>query len=47
MNNSDLFSHPDAPPYVALDEASVDPVEYPIFSDQPDPQTAAIATRRS
>lgn len=47
MNNSDLFSHPDAPPYVAAYEASVDPVEYPVFSDQPDTQSAAIATRRS
>ena len=47
MDNSDLFSHPDAPQFVASDEASVDPVEYPIFSDQPDTQTSAIATRRS
>jgi hypothetical protein len=47
MDDPQLFSHPDAPQYIASDETSGDPVEYPIFSHRPDAQTAVLATRRS
>ncbi len=36
MDNSNLFSHPEAPEHVAPSEASSKPVEYPAFSDRPD-----------
>ena len=42
MDNSNLFSHPDAPEYVAPGEASRKPVEYPTFSDRPDDQRCRI-----
>jgi hypothetical protein len=35
MDSSNLFSHPDAPEYVALGQASRKPVECPTFSDRP------------
>lgn len=47
MDNSSLFSHPDAPEYVASDEASAQPVEYPIFSDRLDTKPAVPKTQRS
>jgi hypothetical protein len=47
MDDSNLFSHPDAPEYVASDEASGRPVEYPTFSDGPDAEAAVSATQRS
>lgn len=40
MDNSNLFSHPEAPEYVASGEASRKPVEYPQFSDRPDTKAA-------
>jgi hypothetical protein len=46
MYGSNLFSHPDAPEYVALGEASGKPVEYPAFSDRPDVEPAVFATQR-
>ena len=47
MDNSNLFSHPDAPEYVASGDARGKPVEYPTFSDRPNGETAASATQRS
>jgi hypothetical protein len=47
MDNSNLFSHPDAPEYVASGEASGKPVEYPMFSDRPDADAAVSATQSS
>ncbi len=47
MDNSNLFSHPDAPEYVASGEASRKPVEYPTFSDGPDGDAAVSAAQRS
>lgn len=45
MDNSNLFSHPEAPEHVASGEVSQKPVEYPTFSDRPDADVSA--TRRS
>jgi hypothetical protein len=39
MDNVNLFSHPDAPEYVASGDAAEKPVEYPTFSDRPDTAT--------
>ncbi|WP_169926053.1 hypothetical protein [Mycobacterium arosiense] len=36
MDQSSLFSHPEAPKHVASGEASAKPVEHPTFSDRPD-----------
>ncbi|ETB27154.1 hypothetical protein O971_17885 [Mycobacterium avium subsp. hominissuis 10-4249] len=36
MDQSNLFSHPEEPKYVASGETSTKPVEYPTFSDRPD-----------
>lgn len=36
MDQSNLFSHPEAPKYVASGETSEKPVEHPTFSDRPD-----------
>jgi hypothetical protein len=36
MDNTNLFSHPDAPEYAASGDTSGKPVEYPKFSDRPD-----------
>ncbi|HWT47536.1 MAG TPA: hypothetical protein VN255_02760 [Mycobacterium sp.] len=47
MDNSNLFSHPDAPEYVASGEASRKAVEYPTFSDRPDADAGVSATQRS
>jgi hypothetical protein len=47
MDNSNLFSHPEAPEHVASGEVSQKPVEYPTFSDRPDSGAAASATRQS
>jgi hypothetical protein len=47
VDNSNLFSHPDAPEYVASGEASEKPVEYPTFSDRRDAEAAIFATQRS
>jgi hypothetical protein len=47
MDNSNLFSHPDAPEYVASGNAHGEPVEYPTFSDRPDAEAAVSATQRS
>jgi hypothetical protein len=44
MDNSNLFSHPEAPEYVAS-QASGKPVEYPAFSDRPDAGADVAATR--
>ncbi|MCV7377662.1 hypothetical protein H7K38_03240 [Mycobacterium alsense] len=35
MDNSNLFSHPDAPEHVGASENAGKPVEYPTFSDAP------------
>jgi hypothetical protein len=40
MDNSNLFSHPEAPEHVVSGEASGKPVEYPTFSDRPDAEGA-------
>jgi hypothetical protein len=47
MDNSNLFSHPDAPEYVASGEVSGKPVEYPTFSDRPDAGPAVFPMQRS
>lgn len=47
MDNSNLFSHPDAPEHVASGETSAKPVEYPKFSDGPDSDSAVSAQQRS
>jgi hypothetical protein len=47
MDNSNLFSHPNAPEYVASGNAHGEPVEYPTFSDRPDVEPAVFATQRS
>jgi hypothetical protein len=36
MDQTNLFSHPEAPKYVASGETSAKPVENPTFSDRPD-----------
>ena len=36
MENSSLFSHPEAPEVIHSDETSSQPVEHPTFSDRPD-----------
>jgi hypothetical protein len=46
MDNSNLFSHPDAPEHVASDEAYGKPVEHPRFSDRPNPDDALSPTQR-
>lgn len=38
MDNSNLFSHPEAPEHAASGEVSGKPVEYPTFSDRPEPK---------
>jgi hypothetical protein len=47
MDNSNLFSHPDAPELIASGEASGKPVEYPTFSDRPDAGAPVSATQQS
>jgi hypothetical protein len=47
MDNSNLFSHPDAPEYLVSGEAAEKPVDYPTFSGRPDTEPAAFATQRS
>ncbi|MCV7259159.1 hypothetical protein [Mycobacterium shimoidei] len=47
MDNSNLFSHPDAPERVAPGETVGKPVENPAFSDQPDTGAARSATQGS
>jgi hypothetical protein len=47
MDNSNLFSHPDAPEYVASGNAHGEPVEYPTFSDRPAAEAAVSAPQRS
>jgi hypothetical protein len=47
MDNSNLFSHPDAPEYVESGNAHGEPVEYPTFSDRPDAKAAVSAPQRS
>jgi hypothetical protein len=47
MDNSNLFSHPDAPEFVPSGETSGKPVEYPMFSDRPEADAAGSATHRS
>jgi hypothetical protein len=47
MDQSNLFSHPDAPKYVASAETSGKPVENPTFSDRPDADGLASAMQRS
>ncbi|QYL30051.1 hypothetical protein TM48_04612 [Mycobacterium shottsii] len=44
MDNSNLFSHPDTPEYIAPGETSGQPVSYPTFSDRPDNGSATSAT---
>ena len=44
MNHSNLFSHLEAPKYVASAETSAKPVEHPTFSDQAD--TAGATNQR-
>jgi hypothetical protein len=44
MDNSNLFSHPDAPEYVASGQASRKPVEYPTFSDR-DAEADSVTTK--
>jgi hypothetical protein len=46
MDNSNLFSHPDAPEYVVSGQVSAKPVEYPKFSDRPDADAAISAIQR-
>jgi hypothetical protein len=41
MDNSNLFSHPEAPEYVASGEACGKAVEYPAFSDRADAEADA------
>jgi hypothetical protein len=45
MDNSSLFSHPDAPECVASGQASRKPVEYPKFSDRPDTEADPVTPR--
>lgn len=45
MDNANLFSHPDAPEYVASGEASGKPVEYPTFSDQSGAEDDVVISR--
>jgi hypothetical protein len=45
MDDSNLFSHPDAPEYVASGHASGKPVENPTFSDRPDAETNGVTKR--
>jgi hypothetical protein len=45
MDNLNLFSHPEAPEYVASSQASGKPVEYPMFSDRPEAE-ANVVTKR-
>jgi hypothetical protein len=45
MDNSNLFSHPEAPEYVASGQASGKAVENPTFSDRAD-AGADVATKR-
>jgi hypothetical protein len=47
MDNSNLFSHPDALEYVAAGDVSVKRVEYPTFSDRPEAHAALSATQHS
>lgn len=47
MDNSNLFSHPDAPEYVGSGENAGKPVEHPTFSDAPDADAARRPARGS
>jgi hypothetical protein len=44
MDNSNLFSHPEAPERVAESQDSAKPVEHPTFSDRPDTDGTAAPT---
>lgn len=46
MDQSNLFSHPEAPKYVASGETSAKPVENPTFSDRTDTDARSSATQR-
>lgn len=46
MDQSNLFSHPEAPKYVASGKSSAKPVEHPTFSDRPDTDPLTSATKR-
>ncbi|WP_168209523.1 hypothetical protein [Mycobacterium helveticum] len=46
MDNSNLFSHPEAPEHVVSDETSGKPVEHPVFSDRPNGDAGARAKER-
>ncbi|WP_407688555.1 hypothetical protein [Mycobacterium sp. HUMS_1102779] len=46
MDNSNLFSHPEAPECVASGEVSGKPVEHPVFSDRPNGDAGARAKER-
>lgn len=46
MDQSNLFSHPEAPKYVASRDASPEPVEHPTFSDRPDTHAVGSPNHR-
>lgn len=46
MDQSNLFSHPEAPKYVASGEISAEPVEHPTFSDRPDTKAVGSSNCR-
>ncbi|WP_343709419.1 hypothetical protein [Mycobacterium sp.] len=46
MDNSKLFSHPEAPEYIVSGEHSGKPVENPVFSDRPSGDAGARAKQR-
>lgn len=46
MDQSNLFSHTEAPKQVVSDETSGKPVEYPTFSDRPDADPHGSPTQR-
>lgn len=45
MDQSNLFSHPEAPKHVASGETSATPVELPTFSDRPEADGSANQRR--
>jgi len=47
MDNSSLFSHPDAPQQGVPAEAAEKGVEYPTFSDRPDTETGTPNRKHS
>jgi hypothetical protein len=47
MDDSNLFSHPETPKYVASDETCTKPVEHPTFSDRPGADAVIAAPQRS